>query len=142
MAELLQPAPSLAFAHTGTSCSTFNRYGKGTLQEINRLPSANQSYRLSGLSDQPASLLPCWKEDLPAPRNTNQMCHAAVHNRKPQVLMVQRPVEHMVRLLRRQGGVLGETTLKKSSCLLREEKSAVMFILPGKLNPAINCTSN
>lgn len=67
MAELFHPAPSLAFAHTGTLCSTFNRCRKGTLQEINRLPSTDQSYCLSGLSscptlDQPTSLLPCCKK--------------------------------------------------------------------------------
>lgn len=96
MAELLQPAPSLAFAHTGTLCSTFNRCRKGTLQEINRLPSTNQSYHLSGLSHQPTSLLPCREEGSPAPRNTNQMCHATVHNWKPQVHTIQHLVEHMV----------------------------------------------
>lgn len=39
MAELLQHAPSLAFAHTGTPCSTSNHCRKGTLWEKNRLPS-------------------------------------------------------------------------------------------------------
>ena len=75
MAELLQPAPSLAFAHKGAPCSTFNCCRKDALQEINRLPSTNQSYRLSGLSgclalDQPASLLPCRKKGSCAPSST------------------------------------------------------------------------
>lgn len=60
-----------------------------------------------------------------------------VHYRKAEVHRVQWPVKYMVRLLG-----YWVKTLKNSSCLLREEKRAVMFILSRKLNPAINCTSN
>lgn len=96
MAELFQPAPSPAFALTGAPRSTCNRCRKGTLREINRLPSTNQSYRLSGLSgcptlDEAASLLPCRREGsltpsrIPAPRNTYQTCCTMVYNRKAEV---------------------------------------------------------
>lgn len=128
MAELFQPAPSPAFAHAGTLCSAFNRWRKGTLREINWLPATGLFPVLHCIGQE---LPPEWDVCLrrvSAPRIANQtLCTTRTADSQT---VFQHCASTVVRLLRNRGGILGRNTRKNSSCLLREEKRAVMFILP------------
>jgi len=137
MAELFQPAPSLAFAHTGAPCSTFNRCRKGTLWEINRLSSTNQSYHCRDFPAVPHQIDP--RASCPA-ANSEAAPRAVSHEERyqhretqtkpaapqltPELRTVQCPVPHMVRPLRKWGGVLGENTWKKFLLLTQREKKS------------------
>lgn len=122
-AELLQPAPSPAFANTGMPCSTCNRCTKGTLREINRSPSPDQSYHLSRLSGCPTldQLGACCPVTQRAARPEPQEGHRHQATTESLQSMQHDAQVLQVVMLRKRARVLGEKAPKFLLLTLGEE---------------------